>query len=175
VTLPGAYGTAVLYRKKDDDSLVILKEINMHDLNASERQMALNEVRVLAMLDHPNIISYYDSFEEDGTVMIEMEYADGGYYDLMFSIHTIHFSFILGPCLNISQSRRNHWKRRKSSQCSLKLCQPSNTSMSTTFFIGSFLKNIVISYIVFTCILHRDLKTANIFLTKEGVVKVGDF
>lgn len=42
--LSGAYGAAVLYRKKDDDSLVILKEINMHDLNANERQMALNEV-----------------------------------------------------------------------------------------------------------------------------------
>lgn len=40
----GAYGAAVLYRKKDDDSLVILKEINMHDLTAAERQMALNEV-----------------------------------------------------------------------------------------------------------------------------------
>lgn len=31
------------------------------------------------MLDHPNIISYYDSFEEDGVLMIEIEYADGGY------------------------------------------------------------------------------------------------
>jgi len=41
----GAYGAAVLYKKKDDDSLVILKEINMHDLKASERQMALNEVQ----------------------------------------------------------------------------------------------------------------------------------
>lgn len=30
------------------------------------------------MLHHPNIIAYYDSFEEDGTLMIEMEYADGG-------------------------------------------------------------------------------------------------
>ncbi|XP_041376669.1 uncharacterized protein LOC121389122 [Gigantopelta aegis] len=74
----GAYGAAVLYKKKDDDSLVILKEINMHDLNASERQLALNEVSVLALLDHPNIISYYDSFEEDGVLMIEIEYADGG-------------------------------------------------------------------------------------------------
>lgn len=40
----GAYGAAVLYRKKDDDSLVILKEINMHDLTAQERQFATNEV-----------------------------------------------------------------------------------------------------------------------------------
>ena len=40
----GCYGTAVLYRKKDDDSLVILKEINIHDLNANERLMAKNEV-----------------------------------------------------------------------------------------------------------------------------------
>ena len=30
------------------------------------------------MMDHPNIISLYDSFEEDGLLMIEMEYADGG-------------------------------------------------------------------------------------------------
>ena len=40
----GAYGTAVLYKKKDDDSLVILKEINLHELNVSERQLAKNEV-----------------------------------------------------------------------------------------------------------------------------------
>ena len=39
---------------------------------------------MLAMMDHPNIISYYDSFEEDGTVVIEMEYADGGYVTLYF-------------------------------------------------------------------------------------------
>lgn len=30
------------------------------------------------MLDHANIISYYDNFEEEGVLMIEMEYADGG-------------------------------------------------------------------------------------------------
>ena len=30
------------------------------------------------MLEHPNVISYFDSFEEDGILMIEMDYADGG-------------------------------------------------------------------------------------------------
>ena len=46
----GAYGAAVLYRKKDDDSLVILKEINMLDLSYTERQLALNEVTVFFIL-----------------------------------------------------------------------------------------------------------------------------
>ena len=44
ISLSGAYGAAVLYRKKDDDSLVILKETSLHDLTAAERQMAMNEV-----------------------------------------------------------------------------------------------------------------------------------
>lgn len=44
LNVSGAYGAAVLYRKKDDDSLVILKEISLHDLTATERQMAMNEV-----------------------------------------------------------------------------------------------------------------------------------
>ncbi len=45
MSLQGAYGAAVLYRKKDDNSLVILKEINLMDLSKQERSLALNEVR----------------------------------------------------------------------------------------------------------------------------------
>ncbi|XP_070545873.1 uncharacterized protein [Ptychodera flava] len=135
----GAYGAAVLYRKKDDDSLVILKEINMHDLTAAERQMSLNEVNVLAMLDHPNIISYYDSFEEDGTLMIEMGYADGG---------TLH------------QYLANQQRKELEEKEILNMFQQMVAA---------------IRHIHEHNILHRDLKTANIFLTKEGIVKVGDF
>ena len=36
------------------------------------------KVQILSRLDHPNIISYYDNFEQEGVLMIEMEYADGG-------------------------------------------------------------------------------------------------
>ena len=52
----GAFGTAVLYRRKSDDMHVIIKEVNMLELPAAERQLALNEVNVLAMMDHPNIV-----------------------------------------------------------------------------------------------------------------------
>jgi len=41
----GAFGAAVLYKKKDDESLVIIKEINMLDLKKTERALAMNEVR----------------------------------------------------------------------------------------------------------------------------------
>ena len=40
--------------------------------------LKLFQVKILSMLDHPNIISYFDHFEEDGVLIIEMEYADGG-------------------------------------------------------------------------------------------------
>ena len=74
----GAYGEAILYRRKEDDSQVILKQINILELNKTERQNVVNEIKILSMLDHPHIISYYDNFEEDGLMMIEMEFADGG-------------------------------------------------------------------------------------------------
>ncbi|XP_014670621.1 PREDICTED: uncharacterized protein LOC106811496 [Priapulus caudatus] len=134
----GAYGTAVLYRRRDDDSQVILKEINMHDLSTAERQMALNEVKVLAMLDHPNIISYYDNFEEDGVLMIEMEYADGGTLTQFLAKQTepLEEKYILNLFQQMVSALRDMHEHN---------------------------------------ILHRDLKTQNIFLTKEGLVKVGDF
>lgn len=59
----GAFGTAVLYRRLATQTLVVIKEINMMDITAVERQMALNEVQVLSSLHHPNIIRYLGSFE----------------------------------------------------------------------------------------------------------------
>uniref|UniRef100_F6WS34 Protein kinase domain-containing protein n=1 Tax=Ciona intestinalis TaxID=7719 RepID=F6WS34_CIOIN len=134
----GAFGTAVLYKKKDDNSLVVLKEINMSELNSQERQMAMNETRVLAMLNHPNIICYYDTFEDNGVLMIEMEYADDG---------------TLAQFLAKSESAIEEKK------------------------IFSMFSQIVsgLAHMHDQKVLHRDLKTANIFLTKEGVVKIGDF
>lgn len=38
----------------------------------------LNEVKLLRSLDHPNIISYYDSFVHHNKLCIVMEYAENG-------------------------------------------------------------------------------------------------
>jgi len=66
-----------LCRRLSDRKQVIIKQVPMEHLTADERQAALNEVMVLAMLDHPNIIRYYENFLEDTALMIVMEYAEG--------------------------------------------------------------------------------------------------
>lgn len=74
----GAYGTVFLCRRTADDCRVIIKQIPVEEMTTDERQVALNEANVLRMLNHPNIIGYYDNFVEDKALMIVMEYAEGG-------------------------------------------------------------------------------------------------
>ena len=52
----------------------------MGKLSEREKQNALNEVRILASIHHPNIIGYKEAFFEEATqsLCIVMEYADGG-------------------------------------------------------------------------------------------------
>lgn len=38
----------------------------------------MNEVKVLAALDHPNIVKYIESFMDKGNLCIVMDYANGG-------------------------------------------------------------------------------------------------
>lgn len=49
-------------------------------LSEKEKENALNEIRILASLSHPNIVAYKDAFFDDSTqtLCIVMEYADGG-------------------------------------------------------------------------------------------------
>ena len=57
---------------------MVIKQIPVDELESEERRSAVNEVNVLAMLKHPNIVAYYDNFMEDKSLMIAMEYAPGG-------------------------------------------------------------------------------------------------
>ena len=67
-----------LVRRLTDSRQVVIKQIPVDDLGKDERFAALNEVKVLSMLQHPNIIAYYDNFVDQKSLMIVMEYAPGG-------------------------------------------------------------------------------------------------
>ncbi|GAB6029041.1 Serine/threonine-protein kinase Nek8 [Chamberlinius hualienensis] len=74
----GAYGLVYLYKNKINGKEIIIKKIPANQLNPAEIQYALNEAEVLKMLTHSNIIQYYESFMENDSMVISMEYAPGG-------------------------------------------------------------------------------------------------
>ncbi|XP_045600714.1 serine/threonine-protein kinase Nek8 [Procambarus clarkii] len=82
----GAYGNVYLYRRLSDHKQVVIKKIPLESITKVECELTKNEVRVLSMLQHPNIIEYYDNYLENNTMMIVMEYAPGGnLYDYLRS------------------------------------------------------------------------------------------
>lgn len=93
----GSFGRVVKVRKHTkQDEILAMKQIKMKQLNSRERDNALNEVRLLASIDSPNVISYKSAFFEEmgNTLCILMEYADGG--DLA----------VLYPPLRVSSNRK---------------------------------------------------------------------
>ncbi|XP_013095073.2 serine/threonine-protein kinase Nek9-like isoform X2 [Biomphalaria glabrata] len=134
----GAFGEAVLYQKTEDSSLVVWKEVNLARLNEKQRRDSQNEIDILSLLNHANIVSYYNHFVDEDMLFIEMEYANGGtLYDKIISSSKL-------------------W--------------PEQDILWYLYQMSSAL-----AYIHQYGIIHRDIKTLNIFLTKVGLVKLGDF
>lgn len=77
ITPPPPCRIVHLCRRRNDGAYVILKEIPVEQMSRDERLAAQNECQVLKLLNHPNIIEYYENFLEDKALMIVMEYAPG--------------------------------------------------------------------------------------------------
>lgn len=60
-----------------DNSLVVWKEVNLGRLSEKVRRDAINEIDILASLNHANVINYYNHFMDEDTLLIELEYANG--------------------------------------------------------------------------------------------------
>lgn len=67
-------------RRQNDNTLYAMKKVKMGKLSRNEKQNALNEVRILASVNHPNVIGYKEAFFDDSSnhLCIVMEHADGG-------------------------------------------------------------------------------------------------
>ncbi|XP_072832275.1 serine/threonine-protein kinase Nek5 isoform X5 [Vicugna pacos] len=77
----GAFGKAYLAKGKSDSKLCVIKEINFAKMPIQEKEASKKEVILLAKMKHPNIVTFFSSFQEDNRLFIVMEYCDGG--DLM--------------------------------------------------------------------------------------------
>jgi serine/threonine protein kinase len=111
--------------------------------------MFLNEARLAATLDHPNVVRTYDLAEDDGNFFMVMEYlhgeslgrllnAGGSAGEAIPLVHVLTIALGIAAGLHCAHERRGVDGRRLD-------------------------------------IVHRDLSPGNVFITYEGGVKLLDF
>lgn len=75
----GAFGKVFLSRNKADQSLeVAIKLFNKSKLKRDSVSRIREEVKILTTLDHPNIVKYYQTYEDTKYMYLVMEYCPGG-------------------------------------------------------------------------------------------------
>ena len=75
----GSFGSVWLVRHTQKGGETrIMKEVQIMGLSQAELRATKQETAVLKHVNHPNIIGYIGTFENDGNVCIVMEYAAGG-------------------------------------------------------------------------------------------------
>lgn len=139
----GSFATVYKVKRNSDNQFYAMKRVKVPEMTSSDKEHALNEIRVLASFTHSNIISYKESFysESSKTLDIVMELAQDG--DLISRIK----------------------EKRQLSEV--------------------FQEKVIWEYLIqmlfgLKCLhdkkfIHRDLKSANVFICKNNNLKIGDF
>ena len=138
----GSFSTVYKVKCKIDNCIYAMKEVNLPNLNHKEIDNSFNEVQILSKIKSEYIISYIDSFSQNGKLYLITEYAEFGDMEQIIKNRQITKNYF----------NENHliniWKQ--------------------------IIKGILVLHK--NHIIHRDLKSANIFIIDEKIekIKIGD-
>jgi serine/threonine protein kinase len=129
---------------------VVLKRI-LPQLAESQQffRMFLDEARIAATLQHPNVIQVYDAGESDGQYYIAMEYLDGA------DLEAVHRHLV---------DRDQRLAAEHAAYIVSCVCAGLHYAHEKTDLDGAPLG-----------IVHRDVTPQNVFVTRDGGVKLVDF
>lgn len=73
----------------DPNFKVAIKVIKKNNMKAKDIKELNNEVQILNSLDHPNIVKYYEMYEDKKNIYLVMEYCTGVnlYEKLTYGLH----------------------------------------------------------------------------------------
>jgi NIMA (never in mitosis gene a)-related kinase len=61
----GAYSNVYKVRRYEDGEIYALKVVKLDHLSEKEIENAINEVRILASIRHPNVVQYKEAFIDE--------------------------------------------------------------------------------------------------------------
>lgn len=179
----GSFARVFKVCRKQDGAVYALKKVRITSMSRKEVGDALGEIRFLASIRHPALVRYYDSFLDQRTMelCVVMEYADAG--DLAAKVSAC-------TKLGAHLSEEAIWTYFLQVRCTIPVCGRCCVQCSSS---TSFAPQAVVhpncpvtslhdtlqmleglAYLHHKRILHRDIKSANCFLTKDGSLKLGD-
>ena len=75
----GSYGKVFLGTdKKNPDFKLAIKVIKKTKLDADDLKNLKNEVKIMQQVDHPNIVKYYETYDDKKYIYLCMELCTGG-------------------------------------------------------------------------------------------------
>ena len=162
----GSFGSVFLMRRKKANTsenssrgaatgaLVCVKCVSVRGMNRKERESAQLEVRILRKLEHPNIVPFRSSFlSEGGAVLnIVLAHCDGG--DLEAHLKALN--------------RRSRSGGGSGSNGAPLLSEGLVLQWFAQVALG-------LHFLHANRVLHRDIKSANVFVTGSGRLVLGDF
>ena len=143
----GTFGEAWLVISRSSGRSYVMKEMTTGSWTEKEKDQSMNEVNILASCNHVNIVRYV------GAYIVQKGQASERILIIM------EFADAGDLAMCIKRQKEQVKQYFKESQ------------------ILSWLVQIAfaLQYIHKKNILHRDLKTQNIFLTSQNLIKIGDF
>jgi flagellar biosynthesis GTPase FlhF len=148
----GGFGLVFLVKDRRDGQLYVMKEVDLGKLDAKARADSVKEADFLKKLKHPNIIGYHEYFQ--ATTSQPTRFGNVNSQKLYIIMH-----FADGGDLE------SRIKARRG--------QLFSESEILDWFVQMTL---ALKHIHDRKILHRDIKSQNVFLTsKQSIVKLGDF
>lgn len=73
----GVFGSVYIFKSKENlKMLYAVKIMFLEDMDPGILQQVNEETRILAELDHPNIVKFIESFHDDKNLYIVMEFLD---------------------------------------------------------------------------------------------------
>ena len=154
----GAFGAALLVTRHTDNKNFVMKKIDLQNMPPQEKKAAEIEVNVLKKLKHQNIVKYVESgFEES---------QRSGNSRFRTSHLLIVMEFANGGDLSALVAKQKKMVPRKY----FKESRIMRITIQCMLALG---------YMHSQHIMHRDIKSANVFLHNQGtrgeIVKLGDF